>query len=71
MLVLIPALRDGRKVVLAVQSGYRESTESWAALLRDLKAEGCGPRGWSSPTGTWGAWGAVRAVLPTVGEQRC
>jgi putative transposase len=40
MLVLIAALRDGRKVVLAVESGYRESTESWAALLRDLKARG-------------------------------
>jgi hypothetical protein len=40
MLVLIAALRDGRKVVLAVESGYRESTESWAALLRDLTARG-------------------------------
>jgi len=40
MLVLIAALRDGRKVILAVESGYRESTESWAALLRDLKARG-------------------------------
>src|SRR6266478_10034217 len=40
MLVLIAALRDGRKVVLTVDSGYRESTESWAALLRDLKARG-------------------------------
>ena len=40
MLVLIAALRDGRKVVLAVESGYRESTESWASLLRDLKARG-------------------------------
>ena len=38
LLVLIAALRDGRKGVLAVESGYRESTESWAALLRDLKA---------------------------------
>jgi transposase-like protein len=36
ILVLIAALRDGRKVVLAVESGYRESTESWATLLRDL-----------------------------------
>ena len=40
MLVLIAALRDVRKVVLAVESWYRESTESWAALLRDLKARG-------------------------------
>ena len=40
MLVVIAGLRDGRKVVLAVESGYRESTESWAALLRDLKGRG-------------------------------
>ncbi len=40
ILVVIAALRDGRKVVLAVESGYRESTESWAAVLRDLKARG-------------------------------
>jgi len=38
MLVLIPKLRDGRKIVLAVQSGYREATERWAARLRDLTA---------------------------------
>jgi transposase-like protein len=35
LLVIVAALADGRKVLLAVQSGYRESTESWAALLRD------------------------------------
>ena len=40
MLVLIAALREGRKVVLAVESGYRESIESWATLLRELKARG-------------------------------
>jgi len=40
ILVVLAALRDGRKVVLAVESGYRESTESWAAILRDLKRRG-------------------------------
>src|SRR2546428_1624625 len=45
LLVVVAALADGRKVLLAVQSGYRESTESWAALLRDLKRRGVdGPR---------------------------
>ena len=71
MLVLIAALRDGRKVVLAVESGYRESTESWAALLRDLKA-----RGWRAPRlliadGHLGIWGAVATVFPHMAEQRC
>jgi putative transposase len=37
---MLAALRDGRKVVLAVENGYRESTESGAALLRDLRARG-------------------------------
>ncbi len=40
LLVALAGLRDGRKVVLAVESGYRESTESWGALLRGLQAAG-------------------------------
>jgi len=71
MLVLIAALRDGRKVVLAVESGYRESTESWAALLRDLKARGLRAPRLVIADGHLGIWGAVGSVFPTVGEQRC
>src|SRR2546425_6753224 len=71
MLVLIAALRDGRKVILAVESGYRESTESWGALLRDLKARGLRAPRLLIADGHLGIWGAVRAVFPTVGEQRC
>ena len=40
LLVAIGVKADGHKVVLAVSSGYRESTASWSALLRDLKARG-------------------------------
>lgn len=40
MLVVVAGLRDGRKVVLAVESGARESTASWSASLRDLKQRG-------------------------------
>ena len=71
MLVLIAALRDGRKVVLAVESGYRESTESWAALLRDLKARGLRPPRLVIADGHLGIWGAVTTVFPEVDEQRC
>ena len=46
MLVVIAGLRDGRKVVLAVESGYRESTESWAALRGPQGPRACGRRGW-------------------------
>ena len=38
--VAIGVKADGHKVVLAVSSGYRESTASWSAPLRDLKARG-------------------------------
>jgi transposase-like protein len=71
MLVLIAALRDGRKVVLAVESGYRESTESWATLLRDLKARGLRAPRLLIADGHLGIWGALRSVFPEVGEQRC
>ena len=71
MLVVIAALRDGRKVVLAVDSGYRESTESWAALLRDLKARGLRAPQLLIADGHLGIWGAVGSVFPTVREQRC
>jgi len=37
LLVVIGVLRNGRKELLALASGYRESTESWSAVLRDLK----------------------------------
>jgi putative transposase len=71
MLVLIAALRDGRKVVLAVESGYRESTESWAALLRDLRARGLRAPRLVIADGHLGIWGAVATVFPEVDEQRC
>jgi putative transposase len=70
MLVVLAALRAGRKVVLAVASGYRESTESWAALLRHLK-----PRGLRAPKlvigdGHLGIWGALTAIFPEAAEHR-
>ena len=71
MLVLIAALRDGRKLVLAVESGYRESIESWAAVLRDLKARGLRAPRLVIADGHLGIWGAVVTVFPEVAEQRC
>ena len=40
VLVVLAASSDGRKVVVSVTSGYRESAESWSAVLRDLKERG-------------------------------
>ena len=71
LLVVVGALTDGRKVVLAVTSGERESTASWSAVLRDLKRRGLrGPR-LLIADGHLGIWGAVREIYPEAAEQRC
>lgn len=71
LLVLIGADSDGRKTVLAVESGQRESTESWAAVLRDLKARGlCAPK-LTIADGHLGIWSGLAAVYPESAEQRC
>ena len=71
MLVVLAALRDGQKVILAVESGYRESTESWAAILRDLKRRGLAAPKLVIGDGHLGIWGALAAVFPEAKEQRC
>ncbi len=71
ILVVIAGLRDGRKVVLAVESGYRESTESWATLLRDLQRRGLRVPRLIIGDGHLGIWAALVAVFPTAREQRC
>lgn len=71
MLVVLAALRDGRKVVLAVESGYRESTESWATLLRGLAARGLRAPRLVIGDGHLGIWGALAAVWPQAAQQRC
>jgi len=71
VLVAIGALRGGRKVVLAVEPGYRESTDNWAALLRDLKARGLAAPRLVVGDGHLGIWGALAQVYPEAEEQRC
>lgn len=71
LLVAIAALSDGRKVVVAVAPGYRESTESWAALLRDLRDRGLRTPRLVIGDGNLGIWGALRNVWPEADEQRC
>ena len=71
LLVLIGALADGRKVILAVESGQRESTESWAAILRDLTARGLRPPKLTVADGHLGLWSALAQVWPESAEQRC
>jgi transposase-like protein len=71
LLVVIGVRADGRKELVALADGYRESTESWADLLRD-----CARRGMRAPVlavgdGALGFWSALREVFPETREQRC
>ena len=69
-LVLIGARPDGTKEVIAVEDGYRESAESWKALLRDLNARGMKAPKVAVGDGALGFWAAVRDVWPETREQR-
>jgi transposase-like protein len=71
LLVVIGALTDGRKVVLAVESGQRESKESWGALLRDLRKRGLQPWRCTIADGALGLWAALGEQYPELAEQRC
>jgi len=71
LLVVIGADADGRKAVLAVESGYRESAESWAGVLRDLKARGLSAPRLTIADGALGIWSALSQVYPQSREQRC
>jgi putative transposase len=71
LLVLIGALTTGQKIVLAVESGQRESQESWGAVLRDLRARGLKPWRCTIADGHLGIWAALAEQQPTAAEQRC
>ncbi|MBM4184600.1 MAG: IS256 family transposase [Gemmatimonadetes bacterium] len=71
LLVVIGALSDGTKEVLAVTSGYRESSESWSAVFRDLKARGVDAPRLLVADGNPAIWAAASQVWPEAAEQRC
>jgi transposase-like protein len=71
LLVIVGVRVDGTKELVALAEGYRESTGSWADLLR-----GCARRGMRAPVlavgdGALGFWAALREVFPDTREQRC
>ena len=72
ILVLMGATADGKKELIAVNDGYRESEQSWSELLLSLKQRGLG----EAPKiavgdGALGFWAALRKVFPETIEQRC
>ncbi len=71
LLVVIGVREDGVKELLAVEDGYRESTESWAVVMRDLKDRGLNEPKLVTGDGALGAWAALRDVFPAAGRQQC
>jgi transposase-like protein len=70
-LVMIGVRADGTKELIAVEDGYRESTDSWATVLRDLQRRGLRAPVVAVGDSALGFWAAVGAVWPETREQRC
>jgi len=72
ILVLMGATADGKKELIAIQDGQRESEQSWKELLLDVQARGLAidPK-LAIGDGALGFWKAVRQIWPAAAEQRC
>lgn len=70
-LVIVGVRPDGTKELVALADGYRESTDSWAELLRSLRDRGLAAPVLATGDGALGFWAALRDVFPTTREQRC
>lgn len=72
ILVVIGATAQGKKELLAVEGGYRESTQSWREILLDLRKRGLEiePE-LAIADGALGFWKAVNEVYPNTRGQRC
>ena len=72
ILVLMGATADGKKELIAVVDGFRESEQSWKGLLLDVKARGLAidPK-LAIGDGALGFWKALKQVYPNTREQRC
>ncbi|MEU6054509.1 IS256 family transposase [Streptomyces xanthochromogenes] len=71
VLVLMGVRADGRKELIALAEGLRESTESWADLLRDCRRRGMRDPELVIGDGAMGLWKALREVFPAARHQRC
>ncbi len=70
-LVIVGVRPDGSKELVALADGYRESTDSWAEVLRSLRDRGLAAPVLAVGDGALGFWGALREVFPATREQRC
>jgi transposase-like protein len=70
-LIIMGVRADGCKEIIALEDGYRESAESWASVLRELRSRGMPAPVLAVADGALGFWEALRAVYPETWEQRC
>jgi putative transposase len=71
VLVIVGVRADGTKELVSITDGHRESTESWADVLRDLKRRGMRAPALAVGDGALGFWGALSEVFPDTTHQRC
>jgi transposase-like protein len=71
VLVVLAALSAGRKELVTLVPGHRESTAAWSEVLRDLKARGMQAPKLVVGDGHLGIWAGLRNVYPEAQEQRC
>ena len=71
LLVMVGVRVDGTKELIALAEGYRESTGSWADLLRDCKRRGMRAPVLAVGDGALGFWSGLREVFGETREQRC
>ena len=71
MMYIVGVTQEGKKELVAVDPGYRESEESWSILLRDLKSRGLESPILAIGDGALGFWKAIGNVYPAVKKQRC
>ena len=70
-LVIVGVRADGTKELVSISDGHRESTESWADVLRGLKRRGMTAPALAVGDGALGFWGALSEVFPETVHQRC
>jgi putative transposase len=70
-LVIVGVRTDGTKELVSISDGHRESTESWADVLRGLRRRGMRAPNVAVGDGALGFWAALRDVFPETTEARC
>lgn len=71
LLVAIAGLSDGRKIIVGLKPGFRESNASWGDFLRDLNVRGMNCPRLIIGDGNLGIWDSAKNVYPQSQEQRC